>query len=220
MTQHRLFIGFRLPPPIADRLVAVQRRLREHETSTSARPSTRWTKRENLHLTVRYLGPTDSEALPALVRDLTRAVRRHHPLSLALTDIGYFPDHRTPQVLWVGLDAISGSADVPGSADAPGTGLDRLRQLRSDMDALAADHGYPPDPLGFTPHITLAYLRDTDLSQGAPRPTGLPERLADDDRFSHDVPDDHLLLDTLTLFASTSGQEGPVYTDVAAIKLG
>jgi RNA 2',3'-cyclic 3'-phosphodiesterase len=110
----------------------------------------RWTRTEQLHITLRFLGDTPEDLLPD-VRSRLRQVRVAR-FELALRGAGVFPPpggRKPPRVLWLGLDP-------PES----------LRALK-----LAVDGVLGPDPdtakRGFSPHLTLARFptRPRDLDR-------------------------------------------------------
>ena len=95
----------------------------------------RWTHRDDLHLTLHFLGQVDAARLDDL-RRLGDGVDRPR-FTILLDEIGYWP---RPQVLWV----------APSRAPDELTGL--YRQLESGLQAL----GLETDNRPYRPHITLA----------------------------------------------------------------
>jgi 2'-5' RNA ligase len=92
----------------------------------------KWAEPRSLHLTLRFLGPTPAESLPALERLLDDATRGRSPFSLELDRLGRFG----ARVVWVGV----------------GAGAEPLRSLAAALGAEAE---------GFSPHLTLARLRSS-----------------------------------------------------------
>jgi 2'-5' RNA ligase len=128
-TTLRLFIAVDLPsalqPAIADLCHGIS--------------GARWTRPEQLHITLRFLGATPEDRLGEL-RDGLRRVRVPR-FRLALRGAGVFPpvgSRKWARVLWIGLE--------------PPTPLQQLK--------LAIDGILGPDPdtakRGFNPHLTLA----------------------------------------------------------------
>jgi 2'-5' RNA ligase len=99
----------------------------------------RWTRPEQLHITLRFLGDTPEDQLGDLCAHLRQI--RMSGFQLALRGIGVFPPpgaRKPARVLWLGLD--------------PPESLQALK--------LAVDEVLGPDPdtakRGFSPHLTLA----------------------------------------------------------------
>ena len=140
----RLFIGITLPDEAMDALVADQVALSPHLRTGRA------SDRENLHLTLVFLGEVD-EDVERRVRDAVKATAAaSHPLTLCLGDIGSF-DHHDRLVLWRGIQ--------------PGTGLDELRSLQARLVRELLDRDVPVEDRPYRPHVTLvrnARLRDRE----------------------------------------------------------
>ena len=61
--------------------------------------SLRWVPPENLHLTLRFLGPVPVAQLPALVSALRESLEGWHCFELSLQTIALFPNPRRPRAL-------------------------------------------------------------------------------------------------------------------------
>ena len=97
----RLFIGITLPDEAVDALVADQAALSPHLRTGRA------SDRENLHLTLVFLGEVDDD-VERRVRDAVRAAATAcRPLTLSLGDLGSF-DHHNRLVLWRGIQPGAG----------------------------------------------------------------------------------------------------------------
>ena len=95
----RLFIAITVPGAIRAELARAQSELRE--AVGDARIT--WTKPEQFHLTLKFLGKVDVSSLEALGDALKEACQGFGPLSMRAEGVGCFPDFRRPRVLWVGL---------------------------------------------------------------------------------------------------------------------
>jgi len=99
-------------------------------SAAAVAPDLRWTRLDQRHLTLRFLGAVpDPAAAAEFVAD---SVRRREPFTLSLGGGGAFPDPRRASVLWLGVRE----------------GLDALTELAT---ALAS-----PDDRPFRAHLTLA----------------------------------------------------------------
>ena len=107
-----------------------------------------WERPEKLHVTLKFLG----EVEPARVADLSQAAGRAasvvSPFELAIGGAGAFPPRGAPRVLWLGV------------ADASG-GLARLHGRLEDE---CAAEGFARERRPFSPHLTIARLRDPRTS--------------------------------------------------------
>ena len=125
----RLFVALDLPDPVKDQLIA-------HSGGVSG---ARWQARDQLHLTLRFIGEVDRHQL----RDVAAALAGiHHPgLSLALAGRGVFGKPGRPETLWVGVNPRK-----------------TLVTLHHKVEQALAGAGLEPDHRQYTPHVTLARL--------------------------------------------------------------
>lgn len=112
-------------------------------------PGVKWVDAGQFHLTLRFVGDTDT-SLFGRIRDELAGVTAA-PFSLALRGVGRFPPKREPRVLWVGIE--------------PCEGLSFLQRL---IEEALQRSGLEPEQRGFSPHITLARLKDMPASKIAP----------------------------------------------------
>ena len=68
----------------------------------------RWTKPENQHVTLKFLGWVDGPRLDDVSGALEPVGHAHQAATLSLTELGAFPSERRARVLWVGLDDPAG----------------------------------------------------------------------------------------------------------------
>jgi 2'-5' RNA ligase len=133
----RLFTGLEIPRHVADSLAMMRGGL----------PGARWIDPENYHLTLRFIGDIDD----ALARDIAgllgRAQRRPFEIRLdGLTSFG----GRKPR-------ALVASAAPAGP----------LMELQAEHERLLQRIGLEPDGRKYTPHVTLARLRESSSWQVA-----------------------------------------------------
>jgi 2'-5' RNA ligase len=131
----RTFIAVPLPGSLLDGLTDLQRRL---ETQVPPR-SVRWVRPEGIHLTLKFLGDTPVDRLPAIRQALAAAARNAPVCTFTVGEVGCFPNVRKPRVVWVGVQEPTG----------------RLAALQDAVEEAMALFGYEPEGRGFTPHLTL-----------------------------------------------------------------
>jgi RNA 2',3'-cyclic 3'-phosphodiesterase len=125
----RLFTGIAIPRDVAEGLERLQ----------SGVPGARWSRREQFHLTLRFIGEVDGRDAAAIDDALSLiSVPR---FSLALHSVGTFGG-RDPRELWTGVRAN-----------------EALMHLQRKIETAIQRAGVPPDPRKFTPHVTLARLK-------------------------------------------------------------
>lgn len=127
----RLFVAIDMPDAHRAALATL------HDETLPAR----WTRPEQMHLTLRFIG----DVAPALVAQIDQALSeiRADAFSLHLHGLGVFPSMRRPRVLFAAL------------AHQPAL-IDLHQRIESRLHAT----GVAPDPKPFHPHVTLARLRN------------------------------------------------------------
>src|SRR5262245_21028233 len=97
----RLFVAIELPNEIKAELALLQKALRQAHAEVS------WTKPENLHLTLKFLGEVGAEQIKLIEQACLEAARESKPLLLSTHEPGFFPNARRPRIIWVGLKSDS-----------------------------------------------------------------------------------------------------------------
>ena len=129
MSTQRLFIALALPGPVRAVLGALAQPL----------SGVAWTRPEQLHLTLRFLGDVPDEKIENATAHL--ATVRVEPFVLPVEGIGVFPPKAPSRIVWIGV----------------GHGHPHLHQLRQRVDdALLAAGLAELDVRMFHPHVTLA----------------------------------------------------------------
>jgi 2'-5' RNA ligase len=130
----RAFVAVVPPPAVLDAVASVIGEV------GVALPGVRWTRRNQWHVTVRFLGRVPNvEELAAAVGG---AVAGRERFRLRLHGLGGFPKPSRATVLWCG---------VTGD-------LDELHALVATVERAVAGIGFAPETRAFTAHLTLARL--------------------------------------------------------------
>ena len=151
---------------------------------------------ENIHLTVKFFGDVSANRVDSIVGALTLAAKAIQPFTLRLGSVGAYPNSRNPRVVWVGLDG-----DVVS-----------LREAHRYIEAALEDINIKPDSRKFSPHLTVARLRDRASPSERRRAAELLLNAAY--QTGHPVT-----VERLSLMRSILCPEGPQYTTLADITL-
>jgi 2'-5' RNA ligase len=130
----RLFTGLDLPPEVVRNLERLLEKLRP-----TARIS--WSPPANLHITTKFIGEWPEARLEELKAGLG-ALETRPVIPVAIRKVGFFPNPHAPRNFWCGIEA---------------PGLDRLA---ADTDRATAILGIPAESRRFSPHLTLARIKD------------------------------------------------------------
>jgi len=131
----RLFAAIAIPEPLRMRLTLLQGGI----------PGARWSQPENLHLTLRFIGEVDQ----AKARDIDSmlAALDVPSFDVTLKGAGEFGG-KEPNAVWAGV--------APNAA---------LMHLAAKIESALQRMGMPADPRKYTPHVTLATLRDAPVAK-------------------------------------------------------
>ena len=183
----RAFVAVQLPAELLKALAVVQTEMRRGGMRA------RWTRPENLHLTLKFIGDLPADGVADVANALRSAAAGHSPFRLTAAGIGVFPGVRRPRVLWAGLSGATAA----------------LEGLQRELDDRLAACGCEREARGFHGHLTLGRF-----GPGAPGGAIADAMSAHTtQRFgSFDVRE-------LVLFQSDLMPRGPVYTALARAPL-
>ncbi len=133
----RLFTGLEIPSSAAAMLSGLRGGL----------PGARWIDPENYHVTLRFIGDVDERVADEVAELLAGIARR--PFEVALEGLGAFGGNR-PRAVYATVQ--------PTPA---------LLELQAEQERLCQMAGLAPEGRRYTPHVTLARLRDTRSHQVA-----------------------------------------------------
>ena len=173
----RLFVGIELPDTLKQALA----KLRE------AHPAARWHGPEQLHLTLNFIGQVNEEQARRMAEVLVEVPGPQ--FELQVQGVGYFGTAERPRVLWAGV------AETP-----------LLYQLQQRLEARLLPLGLVPDGRSYTPHITLARVR-----QGMPLQAFL--------RRHAQLSLPAFPVDHICLFLSSGGDQGVRYEVLQRFRL-
>jgi 2'-5' RNA ligase len=128
---NRLFVAIDLPERHRMELVAL----------AGGIPGARWVPPENIHLTLRFIGNVGGDQMTDIDHSLAQV--RAPGFDIVIQGVEHFRRGRKPSTLWAGI------AKNPA-----------LMTLQDKIEAALVRAGVAPDGRKFTPHVTLARLKD------------------------------------------------------------
>lgn len=176
---YRLFVAIDLPDDVKSELASFCFGL----------PGARWVDDDQLHLTLRFIGEADG-ALFEEIREALATIEMA-PFSFQLKGAGHFPPRGMPQVLWIGVQAD-----------------EKLLHLRSKVNSVLRQLGLESEKRKFSPHITVARLRNTSRSR-------IATFLAANNLYASRV----IEVGAFHLYSSTLTSKGAIHTLEAAYAL-
>ncbi len=141
----RAFVSIAIPEGVKDEVERVQDALRR---GLPEKPL-RWTKRDQFHLTLKFLGNVETDRVTELSEALRNSCAGIAALKLRAERVGCFPGPRHPRVLWVGV-----------RDDA-----EQLAELQSGIAATCGTFCEARADKPFTGHVTIARVNELKRPQ-------------------------------------------------------
>jgi 2'-5' RNA ligase len=191
MEKIRSFIAIELPQELKLALSRLQEKLK----SASSVPI-RWVDPGNIHLTLKFLGDIDPEMTSKITSMLEEAARGMPPFSIEAIGLGVFPNMKRVQIIWVGLAGE----------------LEKLGQLQKRIEESLTPLGFPSETRAFTPHLTLARVRDYAHPNDRLTLGELIANMSFEQKYKINV-------NAILLMKSQLTREGPIYSRISSIAL-
>jgi len=135
----RAFIAIDIPDDIRAAIEDAQNRLKRAHMAVKVS----WTKVENAHLTLQFLGYVEEEVVAKIGAALDGVASEHPIFEVVVRGAGAFPDERRARVLWVGCDDSEGN----------------LKALAQGVQAAMQPLGFEPEHREFSAHLTLGRIK-------------------------------------------------------------
>ena len=184
----RLFTAIDLDDEAREAVAALQWRLVRR---VGERSSVRWTKPEQMHLTLVFIGEAD-EALAARVIAAVHPTPSLPRFDVSFEGVGVFPPRGAPRVLWLGVRA--GAREMEGLQ----------REFTDRLERIGVSLERRP----FHAHLTLARWRDS-----RPADRRAVSEIADTGTVAT------VRVDHVTLYRSQLSATGSTYTPVVRVTL-
>ncbi len=141
----RLFVAFDLPREVRNALATLGQRLKPECRAA------RWVRPESMHVTLKFLGETDSQKIPD-IRAALAPIRSAGPVAMDFRVLGFFPSEFKPRVLWCGVQSTPNLAELAAAVEQALEPLGFARETRT-----------------LSPHLTLARLEPGDALENLAR---------------------------------------------------
>lgn len=187
MEKLRLFIALPLTSGLRRKLEVITDKLSQKISGV------RWSRAENIHLTLEFLGDVKTRKVGEIKRLLREVAARHTPFKLEVGELGVFPGFRSPRVIWVGVRP-------------EGEGL---KLLVRDLEQSLTHLGFKRERRKYSPHLTLGRAKANHSLPGLREifPSLRAESLG------------RLHVDVILLIKSILTREGSVYEIISREKL-
>ena len=188
----RLFIAIPIPELVRDEILRVQLEMQP----LAPRGTVRWTRPDQFHLTLRFLGDVPVAGLEKLKESVNAVCRSVRPLQLCAGGVGFFPNPHSPRVVWVGIDDQAGL----------------LVELQKRIEAAVRPFTAEPGEKNFSGHVTLGRLKN--LKPPDARKLAAHAQTVQDRTFGEWTADE------IEIIRSELSPAGACHTSLATFRLG
>jgi 2'-5' RNA ligase len=182
----RIFIAINIPGRI-------RKKLAQHQADWPELPA-KWTKEENLHITVIFLGSVSEMDLPDICKITNEVAKRHEPFLIKLNQVCYGPNKKIPpRMIW-----------------AKGNPSMELTKLKEDLNkSLSESVNFHKEEKALIPHVTLARIKAWDWKKIEPEERPIVEKEID---FEFEI-------ESIDIMESELNKTGPEYIVLESIPL-
>ncbi len=198
----RAFLAVELSEDVRAQIARIQQDLKSSLANVLPRAvRISWVQAASIHLTIKFLGDTDEQAIEPLREALAAALQDHRALAIPLERLGAFPVLQAPRVLWVGAAELW----------EQGEEAKRLAELHASAEACCDSFGFAPDSRPLSPHLTLARIKAGAREFG--------EALASSKVLARPLSLNALAVESVSLMQSELRPTGSVYTKLWQVRL-
>jgi len=181
----RLFVGIELPENIKKEIEEIEKELKKKVKEAKV------VKRENLHITLKFLGEVKEEKIVAIDEKLKEVSESFIPFNVWVGKIGNFPEGKKMRVLWVGVES---------------NGI--LNKINFKIEKVLSTIGFKEENR-FKEHITIARFKSTpDM------------KFIDHLKEKYSSFFGEFRIKNFFLIKSNLTPEGPIYKNLKEYKLG
>jgi 2'-5' RNA ligase len=187
----RSFIAIELPEEVRKVLAHLEAQLKKGKHS-----GVKWVDPYSIHLTLKFLGDIAADKTGDITRTIEKSSQGIPPFRLEVKELGVFPNFKRVRVVWVGM-----SGEV-----------ERLIQFQKRLESELVPLGFAPESRPFTPHLTLARVREG----GSPAEQQNFGQLIADTKFETVC---NFTADSVSLMRSQLTSQGAIYSRISSVKL-
>ncbi len=182
----RLFIAAEIPILQRENLIRIRDEICETEYCAF-----KWEPIEKLHLTLKFLGDTNDEIIPEIIRSLYSIAPDFKSVEVSYSRFGLFFRNGVPSILWAGLNYDHS-----------------LKILSERIQEKTTKFGFKKEKKKFKPHITLSRLKY------------LPPNVMLNGFMNYNFKEEKFFINEITLYKSELHKSGSIYQKIKSFRLG
>ncbi len=152
----------------------------------------KWIEAENLHLTLKFFGPTEKKQLEKIKITLDKRLKTQEKMQISFHKLGVFGSKYQPRILWMGMENTN-----------------ELIKLQKQISIALEDIGIIADRQNFVPHLTIGRIKQLQSKKYF---QSVVERFK---KFNCEP----IIIDRIYLYESILRKEGPEYRVLKEYKL-
>lgn len=132
---NRLFVTLDIPIEIIDEIMSKVKKLYGSDYA-------KWESKSKLHITLRFLGDTDTEKIEGIKEKLNLISNRTESFEAVFNRFGMFFRNNKPRIFWIGIDEN-----------------ESVNKLQRDVETQLEQLGFEKVKRRFHPHLTLLRIK-------------------------------------------------------------
>ncbi|MEQ8786826.1 MAG: RNA 2',3'-cyclic phosphodiesterase [Pirellulaceae bacterium] len=153
----------------------------------------KWVERDNLHITLNFLGDVNDNEVHDVCQVATRAAAALPLFEMECVGVGAFPHVGHPRTIWIGVQQ----------------GSEAVCRLQEELAVALTDLGFPHEHRQYKPHLTLG------RSRRGGRTRHLTSRLVELGEFQAG----RCIIEEVVVYSSILESTGPIYHPLAHVPL-
>jgi len=137
MEKIRTFIAIDLPAHLLEQINQLQKDLIPFTNLLL-----KWTKPENIHLTLKFLGDVERCKLDEVYKAIREIAYTEVPFTLFINGFGVFPNLKQPRIVWVGIERC-----------------ESLNNIVHHIEEKLLSLGFESENRPFNPHLTVGRIK-------------------------------------------------------------
>lgn len=132
---NRLFITLDIPEKTIEEILTLSKKLYGNFPA-------KWEGMDKLHITLKFLGDTDSELIDKILQHLDETAKKFNKFDAEFNRYGIFFRNNSPKIFWIGL-----------------TQNQKVFDLQKEIEDRASELGFKKEKRNFHPHLTLLRIK-------------------------------------------------------------
>lgn len=186
----RTFIALEIDENIKEEIIQIQNKIKQTNSISG-----KWVTKDNLHLTLKFLGDTQLKYVEEIKQNLKECLIGESAISCNLSKVGLFPKEKFTRVIWVGIEG--GDIGIINIAK-------KIEESLSKID-------YAKEKREFKTHITIC--RPKQILNRDQFKSVLEE-------INKNFNPIKFTINKITFFESKLTPKGPIYTAISNYFLG